>query len=135
NSEIIRYCSGNISDYLETDFEQLLQKNVADVLGDAQMQSVRSYLKIKPSSNRLPLVLKLHFQKFSCSIHISNDMVILEGEPIADTQESTGTFYEQTSRFLSYMEETHTLQQLCQLVAEGTRELTGYDRVMIYRFD
>ncbi len=134
-SEIIRYCSGNISDYLGADFEQILQKKVSDVLGDPQMQSVRSYIKVKPRPNRLPLVLKLYHQKFSCSIHISNDVVILEGEPIADAEESTGTFYEQTSRFLSYMEETHTLQQLCQLVAEGTRELTGYDRVMIYRFD
>jgi len=27
------------------------------------------------------------------------------------------------------------MQALCSLVAKGTREVTGYDRVMIYRFD
>src|SRR5690606_6704948 len=35
----------------------------------------------------------------------------------------------------TYMHDTHTLKELCDLVAKGTREITGYDRVMIYRFD
>lgn len=33
------------------------------------------------------------------------------------------------------MNNTKSLKDLCALVAEGTREITGYDRVMIYRFD
>lgn len=33
------------------------------------------------------------------------------------------------------MNETHTLQELCDMVVKGTREITGYDRVMVYRFD
>ncbi|RYZ20505.1 MAG: GAF domain-containing protein, partial [Sphingobacteriales bacterium] len=38
-------------------------------------------------------------------------------------------------RFINYMEGSMNLQQLCARVAEEIRALTGYDRVMIYRFD
>ena len=43
--------------------------------------------------------------------------------------------YNQTFQFVKYMEQTQTLQQLCARIADEVRGLTGYDRVMIYRFD
>ncbi|PZR19647.1 MAG: histidine kinase, partial [Flavobacterium psychrophilum] len=74
-------------------------------------------------------------ENFLCTLHLSNDIYILEAEPVNRDNKKVSDVYDQTSQFLLYMQDTHTLKQLCQLVANGTREITSYDRVMIYRFD
>ncbi|MFY7730088.1 MAG: ATP-binding protein, partial [Flavobacterium sp.] len=63
------------------------------------------------------------------------DIWILEAEPVDITKQAGNESYNQTSQLLRYMHDMHSLKDLCQLVAEGTREITGYDRVMVYRFD
>ena len=41
----------------------------------------------------------------------------------------------QMKRFAYHTERADNLQSLCQDIADETRSITGYDRVMIYRFD
>jgi len=43
--------------------------------------------------------------------------------------------YDQTATFVELIGRSRSLQELCQHIAVQTRAITGYDRVMIYRFD
>ncbi|HEX8561662.1 MAG TPA: ATP-binding protein [Flavobacterium sp.] len=131
----IEFCSGNIHEFIQITHSTLLGRPAADLFGDAQHQILLDYISNKKMLSASPLGLTLSEVCFTATVHLAGTVYVVELEPAPQSEEAPTTIYEQTSQFLSYMHETHTLQQLCQLVAEGTRQLTGYDRVMIYRFD
>lgn len=60
---------------------------------------------------------------------------MLDLEPFPDGSLTLPDLYSQTKRFVSYLERSTTLQDLCKIIAEETRIITGYNRVTVYRFD
>jgi len=131
----IDFCSGNISSYLDIDYKQVLNADFKGTFGELQENLIKEYISKNLLVSSSPLPLNLAGKDFLCTIHKSENTYILEGEPIAENNKKLSDVYHQTSQFLSYMNETHTLKELCDMVAKGTREITGYDRVMVYRFD
>lgn len=133
---LIDYCSANTAEYLNLFHAELLGKDFAVAFGIENAEKLNDYLLKKPSLGSVLLQLTLNGVDFICTVHINNEGIcILEGEPIALNRSTSEEEYDQTSLLLRYMHDTHTLKDLCQLVTEGTREITGYDRVMVYRFD
>lgn len=135
NSWKIDFCSGNISEFVPTEYKNVLGANFKAIFGDRQHAEVEEYISKNLLLSSTPLKLELLGNEFLCTIHKNNDNYILEAEPSIETNKKLADVYDQTSQFLSYMNETHTLKELCDMVAKGTREITGYDRVMVYRFD
>jgi len=131
----IDFCSGNISDYIEIDFKNVLNTAFDSTFGVEQQNLVKEYISKNLLLSSSPLRLNLAGKEFLCTLHKSENIYILEAEPLSENKNKLSDVYDQTSQFLSYMNETHTLKELCDLVAKGTREITGYDRVMVYRFD
>lgn len=134
NSYEIKYCSANVTQYLNISATQVLAKSIADIFDDKVLELLQSTtnetsLSIHPHK----LIGNAHF--FDVLFHRSGSNIILDCEPSSSEEEPLADIYDQTSRFLSYMHQTTTLQELCEMVARGTREITGYDRVMIYHFD
>lgn len=129
----ITFCSSNCGEFIGRQPGELLGKQLREIFGDNAFSGFEKYVERGLMLSSTPLRISVDDRAFSCTVHRSGEQIIIEGEPA--TSVSDTTFYDQTTRFLSYMNDTHTLQQLCQLVANGTREITGYDRVMIYRFD
>jgi two-component system, chemotaxis family, sensor kinase Cph1 len=65
-----------------------------------------------------------------------SDEIILELEPVkADSESDFFQFYRHIKVTLAKMQTTQNLAALCDLVVQEMRELTGFDRVMIYRFN
>ncbi|MFP9114256.1 ATP-binding protein [Flavobacterium sp. RHBU_3] len=135
-SLIIDFCSANTAEYLSLFHTQLLGKSFGEIFGDDNEKKLTEYAAKGLMLSSSLLKLQLCGVDFLCTLHLNNnDIYVLEGEPQGFSQQEASDVYDQTSQFLGYMHETHTLKQLCQLVAEGTKKITGYDRVMIYRFD
>lgn len=135
NSWKIDFCSGNISNFIALSHQNILGQDFKTVFGEKQETQVQHYISKDLFLSSTPLQLDFMGKFFLCTIHKSNTTYILESEPFVEASKELADVYSQTSQFLSYMNETHTLQELCAMVARGTREITGYDRVMIYRFD
>lgn len=135
NSFVIDFCSANCNDYISITHSQLLGKGFEEVFGNEAFQQVKEYISNNLMLSSSLLRLTLAGMDFLCTLHNNNGTYILEVEPISGDDKKVSQVYDQTSQFLLYMHDTHTLKELCQLVAEGTREITGYDRVMVYRFD
>jgi len=131
----IDFCSGNISDYIGMMPEAVLEKHFAVVFGDTNFEKIEPFLKDHTLNSVLPLKLDFSDKSFQCSLHFSGDRLIFEAEVDQNEPEEIVQVYNQTLQFVSYMNNTNTLKNLCDLVAKGTREITGYDRVMVYRFD
>lgn len=134
NSWKIDFCSGNLFNYLEIDYKQILNTEFKTSFGELQEALVKEYISKNLLLSSSPLRLNLFGKDFLCTIHKSDNIYILEGEPTSENKKISDV-YDQTSQFLSYMNETHTLKELCDMVVKGTREITGYDRVMVYCFD
>jgi len=131
----IDFCSGNIQDYIPTTHQAVLGNPFKSIFGEKEESQVRDYIEKNLLLSSSPLKLELLGNIFLCTIHKSNQTYILEAESSEENSKKLADVYDQTSQFLSYMNATHTLQELCEMVVKGTREITGYDRVMVYRFD
>ncbi|WP_159799431.1 ATP-binding protein [Flavobacterium sp. MK4S-17] len=134
-SFLIDYCSGNTTEYIGIEHKELLGKDFESVFGIDNSKALQQYISNNKLLSSTLLKLLYNGKNFLCTLHKSNNIYILEAEPVSEDTKEASQVYDQTSQFLLYMHDTHTLKELCQLVAKGTREITGYDRVMIYRFD
>lgn len=132
---IIEYCSANTAQYINLFHTQLLGADFETVFGASAAQPLKEYISGNKMLSSSLLNVTLLGVDFLCTVHLSNGIYVLEAEPVNLQIKKASEMYNQTSQFLSYMHDTHTLKELCQLVATGTREITGYDRVMVYRFD
>lgn len=130
----IDYCTDNISAYIAVSHMQALGKKFETVFGGKAQQQILNYIDSDTVQDVFPLEIELLEKKFQATIHKSGDIWVVEAEPQFDKQ-ILADVYTQTIQFVAQMNNTKSLKDLCALVAEGTREITGYDRVMIYRFD
>ena len=135
DSLVIDYCSANTAQYISLFHSELLGNTFESMFGTQARELLLMYIGSNRMLSSSLLQLTLAGIDFSCTVHNSNGTYIIEAEPVAIQHKIASEVYDQTAQFLGYMHDTHTLKQLCQLVAHGTRDITGYDRVMIYRFD
>ncbi len=135
HSFIIDFCSANCADYIGYKYSELLASSFATAFGDEALEQLKDYIAEERMLSSVLLRLNLNGNFFLCTVHKRDSVYILEAEPVRDDLPEATAVYDQTAQFLTYMHDTHTLRELCGLVAKGTREITGYDRVMIYRFD
>ena len=129
----IDFASGNCHQYFGFNHRELLGRPFQQVFGEEAARSLGQLIHGQKFGTLYQLASKNG--PLLCMVHISQDTIIIEAEAASEQHSSLHDIYAQTRQFLSYMEANSSLQQLCHRVAENTREITGYDRVMIYRFD
>ncbi|TCZ67327.1 ATP-binding protein [Flaviaesturariibacter aridisoli] len=130
---IFRYCSANCARYFGKEAGALLQQPLASA--DEELAQA-----LQPALNGAGNLAKplrffrndTHWDVFGC--FNEDGLFVIECE-VAVPDAASDDLYDQTSRFVQHIDRARTLQDLCQRIAEQTRVLTGYDRVMIYRFD
>ena len=132
----IAFCSGNTADFLGIPHEQLLEKSFETVFGAEATVALKAYVARQDGTFVPPLHLQLLNNSFRCVVQANNaGIYIAEFEPVEETAMAATDVYRQTAQFTAYLQQAGSLQGLCQLVADETRAITGYDRVMVYRFD
>ncbi|GAB3515677.1 ATP-binding protein [Emticicia fontis] len=132
---IIRYTSANVNNFSTLSVEEILQKPIEALIGTDQLPELQHYLSHLQDRITTPHIVNIEGVQFQCIIHKSNDLLICEFEPVSEFIPRVSTVYDQAINFAKYMGQAMTLQQLCHSVVTEIRALTGYDRVMVYRFD
>ncbi|MFL9843362.1 ATP-binding protein [Flavobacterium rhizosphaerae] len=132
---VIDFCSANSAEYINLFYSQLLGKSFSEIFGETALQTLTDYIDDGKMLSSSLLNITLEGVDFLCTVHLSGTNYILEAEPVSIEQKAVSDVYNHTKQFLSYLSGTQSFKELCQLVAKGTREITGYDRVMVYRFD
>jgi chemotaxis family two-component system sensor kinase Cph1 len=130
----IDFCSENITRYTVSGYQELLGKNISLVFGEDQTAGLKKYLEEQDILSA-PWELELSGKKILGIIHRSGSWFIIELEDKSEEPAELSDIYQQTKRMTAYIQKATTLKMLCQSVADETRSITGYDRVMIYRFD
>lgn len=122
--------SANVADLLAIDVAAVLGKPLAQHFDDHFVKSVASALSQEFLVDANPLALSVRGQAFDGVLTRLAGAVLLELEP-RDISSRTGRALARTIRRLQAAPDLNTLKQLA---VNEIRNLTGYDRVMLYRF-
>ena len=131
--------SSNTQSILGRQPEELLGKPLSDLLDAKQIQTLRQCLSEDfESINPLNLSVK-HQNKslyFDGIVHRVEAAIVLELEQ----KKTRGRadffdFYQQVRGTITRIQKAPTLLEMCQIGVKEVRRITGFDRVMVYRFD
>lgn len=118
--------------------QQLLGRPLSELIGEPLVDKIRScpsedFNEINPL--RINLDRPENNLTFDAIIHRNGEIVTVELEPISSSLESFFDFYQSVKSPISKIQKTNTLDELCSTLVEEVRNITGFDRVMVYRFD
>ncbi|PRY14448.1 SpoIIE family protein phosphatase [Kineococcus rhizosphaerae] len=117
---------------------ELLGRPLGEVLGDQLALDVfdveASEVLSEPLRARLDL-LSGAATDVDVVLHLSGDRLVVEVEPVGSSTGVSAVSYRSARAAVSRLSETSTMDELCRRLAHEVRRLTGFDRVMVYRFD
>lgn len=128
---IIRYCSNNTEDVFGQKPAALLRQGLSIIDTEQKIET-----EVKNDERKdAPFIFETNNQTWNVFIREAGDLFLLEFEPLGSHTHNSELIFDQTTQFISFIESARNLQELSQHIADETRNVTGYDRVMIYRFD
>jgi len=132
--------SNNTESFFGVEAESLLNKNLKLILPLAQITLLQE--RLKQTHNKIFYSFRFSqenqgvLKHFNGLIHRNNNILILEIEPIIPEPENSGIdYYDQVKTSLLKIKSATNFQETSQLVVQEVRSLTGFDRVMMYRFE
>ncbi|MEW5860931.1 MAG: ATP-binding protein [Cyanobacteriota bacterium] len=134
--------SSNISTVFGISPENMLQKKLEEVLDPFQVERIQAGLLEENLDFINPIKIWARrkgdeYVVFDAVFHRNQDgFLILELEP-AISQENIPflSFYHLARASINQLERTSTLGDYCQIIVKEVRKVTGFDRVMLYKFD
>lgn len=137
SEDVIQVVSANSRTMLGKTPEELLRQPLQSIFSAADLAKitvVRNGLTAK-HINPIKLNVPAFTQQVDGILHYSNGLLILELEPLLEDQQVGGPLYINVQSAVAKIQATVGVEDLCDVLAQEVRNLTGFDRVMIYRFD
>ena len=126
--------SANAGDHLGARVEDIIGAPLAALITPQSVELVQSALDVGCWEEVNPLRIESGGRSFDGIVHRHDGATILELEP-ADTSAERPDMHHPLRRALIGVRSSQTLSELCASVAREVRRATGFDRVMVYRFD
>jgi light-regulated signal transduction histidine kinase (bacteriophytochrome) len=103
-----------------------LAEDLCSLDDSAQPHYLRTLALATPDGSRI----------FDTVAHLSSDLVVLEMEEVSERiNASMDALYPSMRGFVEALRNAETLEDLCATAATNIRTITGFDRVLVYRFD
>jgi light-regulated signal transduction histidine kinase (bacteriophytochrome) len=128
----ITQVSANVADHLGRPIDAVLGCPLRAVLDPAAAESVRRALPHPRLSGLNPLPISAAGRSFDAIVHRHEGVAMVELEPVPA---GDAGMHQPLRLALMGVQSAASLPQLCEVVVREVRELTGFDRVMLYRFD
>jgi two-component system, chemotaxis family, sensor kinase Cph1 len=132
--------SENTSNLFGLTPEELLNKNLGEFLAAEQINLLKESL----NQDDLPIVnpvevtvnLEGNCVHFDGIVHRSQGLLVLEFEPTPIEKSNTFfKFYHLVKMAMSKLQCASSLGEISQIIVKEVKKITGFDRVMLYRFD
>jgi len=133
--------SENIQAFLNVPLNDVLQKSLLDFLGEGQKNALEKLMSGLPKqplvTGQFTIWRDAKAVELNARIHQSAETYVIEltEETDARQQELLMESFLAVQRGLWNQQLETNLFEYCELAAEMTRNLLGFDRVMVYRFD
>lgn len=132
---IVARCSANLPDYMQLDPGEIIGLPLADIFPSAVIHDLRNRTAMLRSRDAVERVFGAELvpgaSRFDLAVHMSGGQIVIEGE------RSTGELGDVTGMVRSMIARLDQCIDMAAFFREGARQvraLTGYDRVMVYRF-
>lgn len=132
--EIIQI-SANASEFLGMAPAELVGRKFPELLTATNGVLLREAAKHEDPARISPLLLTLNERAFDALLHRHQGVLILELESSPPTTDTFARQHRQLQDYLRQMQETEDAASLYAVIAHAVSALTGYERVMVYRFD
>ena len=131
--------SANLSRWLGVDASAAIERPLAEVIGEAASARLTTGLASGKLGNRpfyLGTVTAGNGQHFDVLAHAWDGVLVAEFEAVdRDAPAGFRELYPLLGDFLLKVNEAESVESLATLAAHHVRMVTGYGRVMVYRFD
>ncbi|MGK7922083.1 MAG: GAF domain-containing protein, partial [Trichodesmium sp.] len=137
----ILQASNNTLELFDIPAAELINQNLSSLFSDKQIEKLSRSLENNhqlKKVNPVELSFDTKDRSFLCDgiIHRSGNVLIIELEPvISKSNISFLNFYHVVREAAAKMQGAADLKSLCQIMVAEIRKITGFDRVMVYRFD
>jgi chemotaxis family two-component system sensor kinase Cph1 len=129
----VEHASENLGTVLGVDARSALGRSVESFFSLESATTLRMVAASKRPREESPLrLVGVNGRPFDVVLHLAQpDLLVLELEPPSGEV----AFHPRLRRSIARLQGTHDLHALCAVAAEEVRALSGFDRVMVYRFD
>jgi len=134
---VVRRASANIASHLGLKAEALLGESLSELLTREAMHLIGGRLHLLRGANAVERLFGVRIREeggpYDLAIHMSGDLIVLEGEPsdMEDALEAGNTVRGMIAR----LHQAEGFEGICREAVRQIRGLTGFSRVMLYRFD
>lgn len=132
---VINYCSENAQIFLKKSITDILGQPLNSFFDDEEINGFKSLFQDNKQGFTRPHIFISDKKSCNVTSYVADSIIVLEFEILVEEKMELPDLYIQAKRFVYHTERSDNLKNLCQSIAEETREITGFDRVMIYRFD
>lgn len=133
---LIQHVSANIGDFFDREPASLPGEPLASLLPPPTIYAIRSRLQMLASSDGTERIFGTELvpggRRFDVAVHVSGQSIVIEAEP-ADTEQASNPGALVKS-MVARVQKTASLDALFRECVRQLRGLTGFDRVMLYRF-
>ncbi len=113
------------ADWLGGDLSTVLVQDVRALLADADPAV---------AGTTVGMIVAGQSERFDVAFHYSGDYLLAELEPVEPVPTTAAHMLNRLGAMATAFERASNLQALCERAAVAFRQLTGFDRVMVYRF-
>jgi len=132
--------SSNTRRHLGTAPEELLGLPLSHLLDEDSARRVRAACQVESEPDASPLRVRAQGHHthvdFDAILHPSGGLWLLDLEPIGEADNYAVTnAHRAVRRAVDRLDRSSSVLEMCRQAASEVRGITGFDRVMIYRFD
>lgn len=133
----ITRASRNAAEWLGIGPAELIGRPIEDVFTPDSIHLIRGQLQTAVFTNTVARAFSVALfadgSRFDLAVHVVDDSIVIESEPCVDEQGvNSGAL---VRAMIARLQQTSDLRTFYRVAAREMRGLTGFDRVMVYRFD
>ena len=116
---------------------EIVNRPLADTLGSSLVELVQSALAVGDPREASPLRGEINGRTFDVLLHRHDGVLIAEFEPATGDPAAVAfaRAHRRLQTALAAMRAAPDMEALCPLIAQTIADLSGFERVMVYRFD
>ncbi|WP_156678955.1 HWE histidine kinase domain-containing protein [Sphingomonas profundi] len=133
---MVSRASDNVGDFIGLSPAAMLGKPVSAIFADEAIHTIRNRMTMLRGADAIERMFGLELVggrgRFDVAVHFAGDIVILEAEPACGDDVEASTL---VRGMMARLTQADGLKAFLREGARQVRALTGFDRVMVYRFD
>ncbi|SMC76235.1 GAF domain-containing protein [Pedobacter africanus] len=131
--------SENIVEVTGQPVQDMIGKNIADYMDVPGLQSIKSGLN-SGIRQRIPVEVNIKnvsaLQPFHGLMHLKEGYILLELENAGEQRKAAFTqVFQKVKKVMAAIDQADTVQAVCEIAVHELRELSGFDGVLMYKFD